>query len=132
MSAVLDASALLAYVRDEPGAEAVDRALEEGAYVSAANWAEALSKIAERGQAPEDTVRALTDAGILGESLIVHPLDEAQAVEIARLRPLTREAGLSLADRACLALATTLGSPALTADGAWVELYVGPRIELIR
>ena len=132
MSAVLDASALLSYVRDEPGAEAVDRALEEGAFVSAVNWAEALSKMAERGQAPEDTVRALADAGILGESLVVHPLDEAQAVEIARLRPLTREAGLSLADRACLALATTLGSPALTADGAWVELDVGLRIELIR
>ena len=94
----------------------MDRALEEGALVSAVNWAEALSKMAERGQAPEDTVRALADAGILGEALVVHPLDESQAVEIARLRPLTREAGLSLADRACLALATTLGSPALTAD----------------
>ena len=53
-------------------------------------------------------------------------------MEVARLRPLTREAGLSLADGACLALATTLGSPALTADGAWAELDVGPRIDLIR
>jgi ribonuclease VapC len=132
LSVVLDASALLAYVRDEAGAEVVDQALEEGATVSAVNWAEVLSKIAERGQAPEDTIRALADAGILGESLLVHPLDEAQAVEIARLRPLTREAGLSLADRACLALATTLDSPALTADGAWAELDVGLRIGLIR
>ncbi len=46
MSVVLDASALLAYVRDEPGAEVVDQALEQGAYVSAVNWAEALSKLA--------------------------------------------------------------------------------------
>lgn len=96
------------------------------------NWAEVLSKVAEGGEDPVQTVELFERGGVLGQALVVHPLNETQALEIARLRPLTREAGLSLADRACLALATTLDSPALTADGAWVGLDLGPRIDLIR
>lgn len=132
MSAVLDASALIAYVRDEPGGEAVDVALEKGAFVSAINWAETLSKLTEGGQDAEEAAQGLADAGILGEGLIVHTLDEAQAIEIAKLRPATRQAGLSLGDRACLALAATLELPALTTDHAWADLSLGTRVELIR
>lgn len=69
----MDASALLAYLRDEPGGEVVGRALESGAFLSAVNWAEVLSKLAEGGQDPEDAARALADAGILGEGLILRP-----------------------------------------------------------
>jgi ribonuclease VapC len=132
LSVVLDASAVLAYLKNEPGAEAVYVAVGEGALVSAVNWAEALSKLAEGGQDPGDAARALTDIGILGQGLIVRPLDGAQAVEIARLRPLIREAGLSLGDRACLALAGALGLPALTADHVWARLNLGLEVRLIR
>ena len=129
---VLDASAVLAYLKDEPGAEAVYAAVGEGALVSAVNWAEVLSKLTEGGQDPGDATRALTDAGILDQGLIIHPLDGSQAVEIARLRPLTREAGLSLGDRSCLALAGALGLPALTADRVWAGLNLELEVRLIR
>ena len=129
---VLDASALLAYVLDEPGGERVDRALEDATFIGAVNWAEVLSKLAEFGRDPGSATQALTQAGVLGQSLMVRPLDETQALEIARLRPLTRDAGLSLADRACLALADSLDLPALTADRAWAKLDLGMRVELIR
>ncbi len=132
MSAVLDASAVLAYLKDEPGGDAVEEALVSGAHISAANWAEVLSKIAEEGDDPALTVDRFEREGVLGRALILHPLDGMQALEIARLRSPTREAGLSLADRACLALAATLELSALTADRAWTELEVGVRVALIR
>ncbi|MBA3471731.1 MAG: type II toxin-antitoxin system VapC family toxin [Rubrobacter sp.] len=122
MRAVLDASAVLAYLQDEPGAEVVEAALNDGACVSAANWAEVLSKLAELDQDPDEVAERFKQEGVLGEGLVVYPLDEAQARRVARLRPTTRSTGLSLADRACLALATSLDLPALTADRAWAEL----------
>lgn len=132
MRAVLDASALLAWLRREPGTPVVRDALRQTCAISAINWAEVLSKLAEGGEDPEDTQRTLTEGGVLGQVLIVQPLDGEQALEIARLRLLTRDAGLSLADRACLALAVSLDLPALTADRAWAELGLGMRVELIR
>ncbi len=132
MRAILDSSAILAYLLNEPGGDAVDRALVEGAGISAANWAEVLSKLAERGGDPEGIARRFEREGVLGEGLVVCPLDDAQALRIARLRPLTREAGLSLGDRACLALACSLGLPALTTDRAWTALDVGTEVKLIR
>ncbi len=116
----------------ESGAEAVDPALDEGAGISAANWAEVLSRLAERGGNPEGIARRSEREGVLGEGLIFCPLDEARALWIARLRPLTRETGLSLGDRACLALAGSLGLPALTTDRAWTALDVGTEVKLIR
>lgn len=118
----MDASAVLAYLQDEPGAEVVEAALDDGACVSAANWAEVLSKLAELDQDPDEVAERFTQEGVLGEGLVVYPLDEAQARRVARLRPTTRSTGLSLADRACLALATSLDLPALTADRAWAKL----------
>ena len=110
----------------------MDRAPENGTCVGAVNWAEVLSKLAQLGRDPKSATRALTEAGVLGQSLIIRPLDEAQAMEITRLRPLTRAAGLSLGDRACLALAACLDLPVLTADRAWGELNLRIRVELIR
>lgn len=129
---VLDASAVLALLRDEPGADEVERAVAAETRLSAVNWAEVLSKLADAGEDPGHATGALAAEGLLGESMVVEPLDEAQAVEIARLRPLTRGAGLSLGDRACLALAAALEVPALTADRAWAELGLGISVELIR
>ncbi|WP_038058605.1 type II toxin-antitoxin system VapC family toxin [Thermus amyloliquefaciens] len=132
MKAVLDASALLALLLDEPGAARVEAVLAEGAAISAVNLAEVFSKQAERGYAPEAVREELVREGLLDRVLQVFPFTEEDAVEAARLRPLTRPLGLSLGDRACLALARRLNLPALTADATWEGLAVGVRVEVVR
>lgn len=119
---VLDASALLAYLHDEEGADAVADAVAGGAVISAANWAETLSKLAELGHAPDHMAAELEAQGLLHGLVEVVPLTAEDALAIAELRPRTRERGLSLGDRACLALAQRLRLPVLTADREWVEL----------
>ena len=121
-SAVLDASALLAYLGNEPGADVVADAIAAGATISTVNLAEALSTLATRGADPAAVVTRLTERGLLDGAITVEPFTTADATEAARLRPLTRSAGLSLADRACLALARRLAREALTADRASLGL----------
>jgi PIN domain nuclease of toxin-antitoxin system len=120
--AVLDASALLALFQDEPGAATVADALGKRALMSAANWAEVLSKLSDAGEAPDGVAQRLEREGVLGTALVVVPLDHAQAMEIARLRVETRPEGLSLGDRACLALGRATRLPVLTTDRAWADL----------
>lgn len=132
MTVVLDASALLAYLHGEKGSQFVAELIGKGAYVTAVNWAEVLSKFAERGITPEVITARLTEEGILGEGVMVRPVDEELAIGIASLYVETRKAGLSLGDRACLALGRLLGLPVVTADGAWSELDLGVEVELIR
>jgi PIN domain nuclease of toxin-antitoxin system len=110
----------------------VEELLEEGCAISAANWAEVLSRLTDEGKNPEEASEDLVERGVLHTSLIVHPLDESQARRIAILRPITRDTGLSLADRACLALAHALDLPAYTADGAWRDVDAGVRVHFIR
>lgn len=129
---VLDASALLAYLGDESGADIVETALMQGAVMSAVNWAETLSKLVERGQDPDEVTHCLTTQGLLNTALYIQPLDKFLACEIAKLRLPTRSFGLSLGDRACLALALQLQLPALTSDSAWANLRLGVFIRLIR
>ncbi|MCT7978457.1 type II toxin-antitoxin system VapC family toxin [Laspinema olomoucense] len=114
--AVLDASALLAYLQGEPGADDVADALLQKATISAINWAGTLSKLAERGQDPDTVTTQLREGGLLDKALIIYPADEELARDIANLRVSTRSFGLSLGDRACLALALKLQLPALTSD----------------
>ena len=127
---VLDASALLAYVLEEPGADKVEAALR-GSVIHAVNFAEVLSRLAERGSAPEKSMRLFQEAGILRVLKIDFGALE-DTLSVARLRPLTKHAGLGLGDRYCLALAERLGAPALTADRAWTGLNVGVEIEALR
>lgn len=127
--AVLDASALLALMRDEAGADAVAAALESGCVISIVNLAEVLSKLAEAG---DDPVSTLTRLESIGDGLEIAGMDSEDAVATARLRLVTREAGLSLADRACLALAQRLALPALTADRDWQRAATGVEVVLIR
>lgn len=132
-AAVLDSSALLAFLQDEPGAELVERALAERAVMSAANWAEVLTKMADAGVGPQAVTRRLEAHGILGDGLKIVPLGQAAAEGIAGLRTGTRRAGLSLGDRACLALARSLGRSALTTDRAWATLRLpGIKVDVIR
>ena len=123
---VLDASALLALLNGEDGAEAVAAVLPEAA-VSAVNISEVVAKLAEAGM-PRKAIR---DA-LQGLPLDVVPFDQEQAYEAGLLRPSTRGIGLSLGDRACLSLALRLALPALTADRTWQQLAVGAKVRLIR
>lgn len=131
-STVLDASALLALVYEERGADRVEAAVRRGSLISAVNWAEALSDMAERGE-PADVSgpRAKRSVASIGTLEIV-PFDESQAIEAGRLRMLTRTLGLSLADRACLALGQLRRLPVLTADRPWRSLHISVKIEVIR
>jgi ribonuclease VapC len=121
-ASILDASALIAYLHDESGADAVVDAITAGAAVSVVNWAEALSKVAADGDDPQQVSDTLQTSA---SPLLLQPLTDADCVEIARLRPLTKAHGLSLADRACLALAKRLNIPVVTADREWADLGLG-------
>ena len=132
MTAVLDASALLALLKGEPGAERVAEALEQGAYLSAVNLAEVLSRLADWGEDPAEAQARMAQVGLLGAAVEVLPFTGEDALEVARLRALTRAYGLSFGDRACLALARRLGLPALTAERAWAELDLEVPVEVLR
>jgi ribonuclease VapC len=126
--AVLDASALIALMLREPGAEKVETILSDSA-VSAVNLAEVVGFLSRNGAAAP-VIRQMIDAV---ESEVV-PFDAELAFAAGLLVPATRAAGLSLGDRACLALARRLGVKALTSDTAWSQIAsaVQVEIELIR
>lgn len=124
--AVLDASALLAVLNDEPGADIVAKHLS-AAVVSTVNLTEVASKLVDVGMPPDEARAVLSSIGL--EAIA---FDEDQAHLAASLRPDTRRAGLSLGDRACLALALTLGRPAVTTDRAWERVKLGVTVVLAR
>ena len=129
---VLDASALLAYLNGEPGGDVVAETMSAGAAITTVNLAEVLSTLATRGQDPAETVALLEDRRILGGAVSVEPLTREDAIEVARLRPLTKGAGLSLGDRACIALARRLGACAVTAEPLWLQVPTGVDVVIIR
>ncbi len=123
---VIDASALLALLNGEPGADIVTETLPDGV-ISAVNLSEVIAKLCDAGM-PEKAVRqALQPLG-----LEIVPFDEEQSYQAGLLRPSTKDLGISSGDRACLSLAKMLGAAALTADRAWAGLSVGVTIKLIR
>ena len=123
---VLDASALLAVLTGEPGAERIRPALAR-ARIGAVNLAEAVGKLQDHG-GPDEAI----DEILIDLDLDVVPFDSEQAVRAGKLRAATKAAGLSLGDRACLALAAVTGSVALTTDRAWTKLELDVAIELAR
>ncbi len=124
--AVIDASALLALLNAEPGADVVLEALP-GAVISAVNLSEVIAKLCDAGM-PEKAIRqALQPLG-----LEVIPFDEEQSYQTGLLRTSTQNMGISFGDRACLSLAKMLGVTAFTADRAWGELEAGVMIKIIR
>ncbi len=123
---VLDSSALLCLLNGEAGAERVAEALPS-AVIGAVNLAEVVTKLRERGLSAEEVEEALG-----GFNLDVRPFTAVQAYATGHLWQATRSQGLSLGDRACLALAVELGAPALTADQAWGKVETGAAVEVIR
>lgn len=127
MGVVLDASALLAVLNKEKGAEQVSRRLAS-AMLSTVNLTEVATYLMGRGMDAKD-MRAMLDEMVAE----IVDYDEDMAYAAAELNHHTRKYGLSLGDRACLALARLRGLPVLTADRVWAELSVdGITIELIR
>ena len=121
---VLDASALLALLQDEPGGESVRL---ESSVMNSVNFAEVVQQSVQRG-APVDSL--LEELQLLGLEATPFTPEEGQLA--GALYPKTRSAGLSLGDRACLATAQMLGVAAVTADRAWTGLELGVEVRVIR
>ncbi len=126
MSLVLDASALLAFLHGEPGAEVVGKSLN-GGLVSALNWSEIVQKSIAHGV---DVRGMREDFSGLGLSIV--DFTPAQAELAAALWRHTHALGLSLADRACLSLGMIRECPVVTADRAWSGLALDLEVRLIR
>lgn len=115
---VLDASALLALLNKEPGSDRVESyVLQGGAAMSAVNLSEVIAKHAERGVSSDRTASLFH---LLGIELYTFDAEDAELA--GSLRTQTKTCGLSLGDRACLALAIKLKRPVVTADQVWNEL----------
>jgi ribonuclease VapC len=125
-SVVLDASAVLAIVNAEPGADLV-RASLSGAIMSAVNYSEVLKKTVERGGTSEAAA-----AFVRGLSVAVIPFDETLAAVSADLCPQTKQHGLSLADRACLALGIQQNRKVLTSERRMALPTLSIKVKLIR
>ena len=123
---VADASAIIALLVGEPITR-FDPTRLAGASISAVNLSEVLARLQEFGTPESEAVIAVARL-----ELRIIPFDEPQARIAARLRSITRRAGLSLGDRACLALGDRLGCPVVTADRIWASLDIGVEIVVIR
>ena len=126
-SIVLDASAMIAMLQQEPGAEKITPDLLSRSVTSTVNLAEVQSKLVDRGahadDAWQDTISAVNEA---------IPFTAEQARAAGNLIADTRHLGLSLGDRACLSLAVALNAPVYTTDKSWKNLKLGIRIHVIR
>jgi len=126
-SIVLDASALLAVLNREPGAEKLTPQLLSAAISSTVNLAEVQSKLVSRGIKPDEAWEATISP--IRESAV---FTDEQAKIAGSLIARTSAFGLSLGDRACLALGIALRAPVYTADRSWKNLKLGVRIHLVR
>lgn len=125
---VLDTSAVLAYLFEEAGAEMVAPVLEAGSgLISSVNYAELVSKLIDQGMPP-----AIIRETLFALELELVDHDEAQAFMTGELRAASKALGLSLGDRACLALGILRQLPVVTADRAWLNLPVRTEVRAIR
>ena len=126
MTVVFDSSALLAITFGEEGAPVALGAAGD-AIMSAVNVTEVITRLIERGASREQALRSLHRIGPA-----VRPFDESLALDAGFLRTATRQYGLSLGDRACLALAMRERVPVVTADRTWANLDLGIDVQVIR
>jgi PIN domain nuclease of toxin-antitoxin system len=123
---VLDASAILAVLNREPGADVIFPLLAQ-ALISSVNYAEALAKLVDQGASDEQARKAVFDLGV-----DVVDFDRPLADRSGELRLLTRHRGLSLGDRACIALGEREGVPIVTTDRNWRDILPGLDIRVVR
>jgi ribonuclease VapC len=123
-SIVFDASAILALLRDEPGADVVAQYIGDG-LISAVNFQEVIKGLLRR-EVPNDAALAMLDA----LHLDVRPHGRDDAVAAANLYPATKAFGSGLGDRTCMALAIAEGLPVLTADREWARIEI-PGLKLM-
>ena len=122
---ILDASAVLALLQDEPGADEVESAIESGAIISAVNLSEVLAKMVDAGAAAD----AAADL-IVSLFVEVAPFGLESARDAARRRETSQPAGLSLGDRTCLSLGRRRHLPVITADRAWLGASASSGVEV--
>lgn len=125
-SSLLDASAVLALLHNEPGAETVAGKLPNVG-LSTVNLAEVVTKLVDAGMPLDDARNAVDTLG-----LRYLPFEASTAFQVAGLREQTRALGLSLGDRACLATGVEQGVPVVTAERSWDKLKEDMDVELIR
>lgn len=118
---LLDASAVLAWLQEERGAEVVDEVLDDSA-IASVNAAEVLHKLVGQGASPEQASEILTRLAI--------PIVDFSSEHLRHVARFSGVSGLSLGDRTCLAVAEQMGVTAVTADQRWSSL--GARVRLIR
>ena len=123
---VLDASAIIAYLAKEEGTEIVERHLPFSV-ISTVNHTEIYSYFIRNGYTFNEA-KQLIDP--LGYELVDYDVEQSQIA--AQLLPKTKALGLSLADRACLALAKSRNLPVMTSDKKWKDLNIGVKIKLFR
>jgi PIN domain nuclease of toxin-antitoxin system len=124
---VLDASAILAFLNEEPGYEKLTPELLAHSIASTVNLAEVQTKLVARGGSPDE---AWEDARSPVREIL--PFTEEHAQLAGSLVTRTRRLGLSLGDRACLALGIVLNVPIYTAERAWKELKLNVPIHILR
>lgn len=124
---ILDASAVLALFFREPGSDVVAENIQHGAVLSSVNLSEVISKQLEVGIPPEETMSMIQLLGIR-----IHDFTPEAAVLTGLLRNPTKSKGLSLGDRACLALAQQLAGTVVTGDSLWGQLKPDLHIVVIR
>ena len=124
---VMDASAIMAILRGEPGCDYVQELLEsEECAISSVNMAEVGSKLIDYGLPPEDFPR-------IARQLQIDIIDfnTEQSIQSAQIRKITRPAGLSLGDRACVALTQLVQGCVVTADRAWADVAGVTQIKVL-
>jgi len=126
-SVVLDASAILALINGEPGSDKLTPKLLADAVCSTVNLAEVQTKLVSKGWSPEEAWEDATSP--IREAIF---FTDEHAKIAGSLVALTQPFGLSLGDRACLALGISLKAPVYTAEKSWNRLKMGVRIHLIR
>lgn len=124
MTAVVDASAVLAWLQDEPGSEEAEPLLMEG-IIGAANWSEVLQKVRQHGADPGLVGRLLASFGLRVAEVTAD--DAALAAELWRAGT-----SLSLGDRLCLALGLRLALAVATADASWERAVPAPKLVVLR
>jgi ribonuclease VapC len=124
---LLDASAILALLQEEAGANTVAQAMRSGAAVVSVNLSEVVAKLCDGGLSDDEIGQVLDEL-----KLDVLGFDREDARMAGLIRRVTRARGLSLGDRACLAAAVRRGLTVLTADAAWAGVVPGADVVVIR